>query len=121
MNFLIKNNKGMKFTVEKKKKIIITLIITMIIVGITLIKFGNDIEKNQEPIYSYTAEKSDEYEVLLKPNTFYDTERLPSGGYYVAKSIKEYIINLNYKLKGSKKTKIEYNYNIVGNLIGKRK
>ena len=90
---------------ENKRSVYIsTAFIIMIVIGSSLIKHGLDMEKNMTPIYSYTAQKSDNYEVLLKPNTFYTTEKLPAGGYYASNSIKSYLIDLKYNLKGDRKT-----------------
>ncbi len=105
---------------EKRKRYYI-IITSMIIVGIIFIEFGLNFEKNKTPIYSYTAQKSDHYEVLLKPNVFYETETLPSGGYYTSNSIKSYNINFLYDFKGDRTSDIEYHYNIVANLIGTAK
>ena len=105
---------------RKNKKSVYTIIafLIMIIIGSAFIKQGLDMERNKTPIYSYTVQKSDNYEVLLRPNTFYTTEKLPEGGYYASNSIKSYLIELKYDLKGDRKTDLEYNYNIIANLIG---
>ena len=103
---------------NRKSKCIIVVGIIMILLGIYLIKYGIELEKNISPVYSYRAEKNDNYEVLLKPNEFYETQKLPAGGYYASKSIEAYILNLKYDFKGNKKAKIEYNYNIIANLVG---
>ena len=103
---------------NKRSIYTITAFLIMIIMGSAFIKQGLDMEKNMTPIYSYTAQKSDNYEVLLKPNTFYTTEKLPAGGYYASNSIKSYLIELRYNFKGDRKTNLEYNYNITANLIG---
>ncbi len=97
---------------------IIILIMLMFIIGGMLIKFGMDFSQNGIPIYSYTIERNDNYEVLLKPNSLYESEILPSGGYYASKSINDYIINFNYRFKGNNKVDIDYNYNVTANLIG---
>ena len=70
------------------------------------------------PIYSFSSQKNNDYEVLLKPNDFYTNNILPSGGYYASKSVNEFIINFKYDFKGNKKTNLQYNYNITANLVG---
>ncbi len=105
----------------RKINYIIIFISIIIIVGAIFIKLGLDSRQNTTLIYSYTAQKSDNYEVLLKPNTFYTSETLPSGGYYAAKSVNAFIIKFKYDFKGNKKTDIEYNYNITAELIGMAK
>ena len=100
------------------KKIYIIVFI-IIIIGSVFIKVGFNFEnKEKSSVYSYTIEKNNDYNVLLKPNIFYEKEKLLSKGYYVSNSIDAYDINLKYKLKGSKKANIKYNYNIVASLIG---
>ncbi len=103
---------------NKKTNCIIVIIIILSILGITLIKYGLQSGNTIIPIYSYTAQKTDNYNVLLKPNTFYETETLPAGGYYASKSIYTYNINLMYDFKSSQKANIEYNYTITANLVG---
>ena len=107
---LEKNNK-LKYT-------IIFIIIIAIIISIAFIEFYIKNKEKSIPIYNYTIKKSDNYELLLKPNDFYTTQTLPAGGYYASNSIKSFAINLKYDFKSDKKSNIEYNYNITANLIG---
>lgn len=103
------------------KNITIVISITIGIIGIALIKQGISYGENITPIYSYTAQKSDNYEIILKPNKFYTTPTLPSGGYYASKSINNISINLKYELEGKEQNNLKYNYNIIANLVGKEK
>ena len=103
----------------KNKKYIIIFAICLILVGIVFIKQHFDLSRNANIIYSYTANKSDDYSVLLKQNNFYETQTLPSGGYYASKSIETFNIDLKYAFKADKKANIQYNYDIVATLIGK--
>ena len=104
---------------ENIEKIIIIFIVTlMIILGITFIKTGIDIKNSEEPIYIYKCEKKSNYEVLLKENDFYETNKISSGMLYAAQSIDSISINFKYNFKANKKENINYNYNITANLIG---
>lgn len=103
---------------NRKNYFIITAIIIMVVMGIAFIKFGLNFGNNTKSIYNYTAQKTDNYEVILKPNNFYETEKLPSGGYYASKSIKAYSIDLNYNFKADKQADLNYNYNVVATLVG---
>lgn len=98
--------------------IYIFVIVIIFVIGLSIIKFGLDFKIKVNPVYSFTAQKNSNYEVLLNPNTFYTAEALPSGGYYASKSIKSFIINFTYDFKADKKENIEYNYSIMANLIG---
>ncbi len=98
------------------KKVIVSII--SIIIGISIIVVSLNLKNNMNSIYNYTVQKNHDYSILLKPNTFYETEFLPSGGYYVTNSINDYIIDLNYEFVGNKKVNMEYNYNIIATLIG---
>ena len=109
----IKNNDN-----NKTNNIIVFIIILMVILGVIIIKFGYDFNKNRKSVYNYTVERSDDYRVELKPNTFYASDILPAGGYYASKSVNSYIVNFIYNFKGSSKTDIEYNYTVTGDLIG---
>lgn len=87
--------------------------------GSILIKLGIDESQNIVPLYTFEANKTDTYDVLLKPNNFYLTETLPSGLFYASKSINSFRINFKYNFKTNEKTNIDYNYSVTANLIGK--
>ena len=105
-------------TAKNINYISILVIIIMLILSITFLILGLNSKNNIKTIYSYSAQKNVDYKVLLKPNDFYVTETLPSGKYYAAKSVNKYIINFIYDFKASKKTNLNYNYNISAEIIG---
>ena len=84
-----------------------------ILISIIIIK-----KINIDLLSSYSSKKSSNYEVLLKPNDFYDTEILPSDKYYASKSVDKYIINFIYDFKASKKANLDYTYNITAEIVG---
>ncbi len=90
----------------------------LLILGIVFINLGFNFENKKSPIFNYTASKSIDYNVLLKPNDFYDEPLLPSKRYYAAKSVDSYIVNFEYDFKESKKTNINYTYNITCEIVG---
>ena len=98
-----------KYKINKniRKIIIYYLIISAIVVGIIFIKLGFNIEKNQKSIYQYVVEKQDNYEVLLKPNTFYESKSLPSGLCYASNSIETFTIHFQYHFKAKQKADIQ--------------
>ena len=100
----------------KKYTIIISLII--IILGILSIIIGFNYTKSIPIIYSYTVQRNTDYEVILNPNEFYDTDILTSNLYYASKSINNLKINFNYNFIGSNKTNLKYKYNITANITG---
>ena len=100
---------------NKNNNIVILIIFILIVVFINL---GMNFKEKTIPVYSYKVQKSDNYEIILKPNDFYQTETLPSGGYYASNSIQAIVMNLKYIFKGNSKANIDYNYNITANLIG---
>ncbi len=102
----------------KINRVINSSAIFLIFIGIFLINNGLILRENMVPIYSYTAKKANYYEVILNPNTFYESEILPPNKYYASKSINRFAINFRYNFKGNKKENIEYNYNISAKLIG---
>lgn len=113
-----KNYERIKF--EKKNRTLVYLSIIMLIIGIALLKNGltNDSETISTPYYSYKATKSSDYNVSLKPNTFYDETVLPSGQQYAAPVVDKYNFTLNYNYDGSEKTNMDYTYNITAELVG---
>ena len=108
----------MRIEHNRIKYTIISIITIMTIIGIIFIKIGLDYEKNISSIYNYEIQKKDDYEVILKPNIFYTTPQLPSGGYYASKSINNFRINFSYNLKADKKADIKYKYNVIAKLVG---
>ena len=109
---------------EKEKKynrsnyIVVIVIVLMICIAYIFISQGINYKENIIPVYNYAVQKNSNYEVLLKPNTFYETKTLPSGRYYASQSINLYKINFEYDFKGDKKTNFDCTYNIIANLIG---
>ena len=135
MCFLENPQKGKKIIMKNKRRyrsitkrsyvaknnklyIIIFSCIIIFIIGALFIKLGIDERKNVEPEYSYSGEKSSSYEVLLKPNDFYESQSLPSSLYYASKSIDNFVINFKYDFNGSKETNLSYSYNVTAELIG---
>ncbi len=101
---------------KNNKSLIIA--ICMCLISTTIIIYNIYLQKNVESIYNYTIRKNDDYEVLLIPNNFYETETLQAGKYYVSNAIDSYIINLKADVSVDKKVSMEYDYNITANLIG---
>ncbi len=104
---------------RKYKNYAVIIIATIcMLTAYIIINQGVNYEKNIPPIYNYVVNKNSNYEVELKPNTFYETENLPAGGYYPSKAISKYKINFEYIFQGDKKANFEYTYNITANLVG---
>lgn len=98
--------------------LITMLIIIAIIIGAVFIKFGADYENTINPLYSYEANRNANYEVMLKPNDFYESEILPSGRYYASKSVDSYKIDFDYDFLANKEANIDYSYNVTANIVG---
>ncbi len=101
--------------------IVIVIVIIMLAIGAIFIKLGWDFEENATPVYQYTAKRSNDYEVLLKENTFYETPTLPSKRYYASKSVDLYKMNFQYDFHADKKADLVYHYNIIADLVGRAK
>ncbi len=91
---------------------------TLIVMGLFLIVIGLEIKNNAYPKYSYTVNKDNSYEVLLNENKFYTSDTLPSGKYYVSKSINKFIMNFKYEFINDKNVDLDYKYNITADLVG---
>ncbi len=113
--------KNRSFTNSNKttNTIYISFIIIMIIMGGIFIKLGINERKNIASLYTYEAQKNDDYKIILKPNDFYLTENLPSGLYYASKSIKNINIDFGYIFKTSNKVNVNCNYIVTADLIGR--
>ena len=66
----INRNRCLKEKNNKIDCLFIFIVIGIVLLGLFFIKMGFVFKENKAQIYSYTAEKSDDYEVLLKPNDF---------------------------------------------------
>lgn len=69
-------------------------------------------------MYSYNIKKSDNYEVILKPNDFYLSETLPADRYYPSKAVDSYVIDFGYDFKVNREAELEYNYNVTAEMVG---
>ncbi len=112
-----RKRKYRKYHEKNKNYIIIFGIVICIILGIAFLTMGLEYEEKSEYIYSYEAKKSDNYETLLKPNEFYTSSSLPKGLYYASKSIDKFVLEYMYDFNGSKEADINYNYNIIANMV----
>ncbi len=92
--------------------------IVMIMIGFIVIKLGLYFTSTVTSLYSYTLKKSSDYQVFLKPNTFYTDEFLPSGNDYAAQSIDYIKMNFQYDFEGKRDIDFIYNGIITANLIG---
>ena len=70
------------------------------------------------PMYTYTTQKSNHYDVMVKANPFYETENLPEGGYYASQSIHQILIHFQYDMQGNQKMDLKYHYDVEAALIG---
>ncbi len=114
----INRNRNLNKKRNKMNYLIIFSIIIMFLLGLIFIKIGLIFNNNKVLAYNYTAEKSDDYEVLLKPNDFYTTDTLQADRYYASLSVNSYLINFKYDFKGSGDYNIKYDYNITAELVG---
>ena len=108
----------MRSYTNKKSYIFLICIIVAIIISIVFLKLGLDYKEDVVSIYSYKANKNANYEVLLKPNNFYDSKTLLANRYYASKSIDSYMIDFVYNFGASKDANIDYSYNITADIIG---
>ena len=79
---------------------ILFIILICIFVGIFFIIIGFSNRNNENLIYRYTAEKSADYNVILKPNDFYVEKEIQAGKYYASLSVDYYVINFLYLFNG---------------------
>ena len=109
--------RSMRKIITKNKVIFLSSVI-MIIIGMAFIKLG--IESSKENATSiYEIQRNSDYEVVLKPNDFYMTESIPSGRYYASESINNFTINFKYDFKANENAKLNYNYTVTAELVGK--
>lgn len=101
-----------------RKNIVIASIIFLLIFAVLFLLLGIESNNNATPLYSYTANKKGDYQVLLKENNFYEKQILESDKYYAAKSIDKYLLKFEYDFEAKKIENINYKYNITAELLG---
>ena len=105
MNFLLRRinlaKKGLK----------ILIIISIIILTIILI-----IKVLHQKVNPYLAENKTNYEVILKPNNYFYSNKIKSNNYYIANAIQDINITFNYYLKSNDQDQVNYSYDITSTI-----
>ncbi len=96
------------------KKLYYFLLLFFFLCGLFLLKTKT---QNKE-IYHYQIKRESNYNAILKPNNFYNTNILPSGSYYVSNALSSYLITFQYSFQGNKKENLYYSYDIDLDLVG---
>lgn len=93
------------------------------VVGIIYIAVGLPEKTNKKiTYYTYDVKKSTSYSTTLKPESIYYYDDLfKTAGTYPSASIEKFDIILNYDYSADKDANINYQYNIVADLIGEYK
>ncbi len=96
----------------KRIKILIILSI-ILLTGTLFLKeiYRKNIQKNL-----YQLKNKTYYEVTLKPNIYFFSDKIKANNYYIANSIKSIDIYFNYYLKNKNKKSINYSYDIKATL-----
>ena len=71
----------------------------------------------KQDVVSYKENGNIDYKVYLKQNDFYDNDYLDKDMVYVASLINNVDTTVNYKLDLDKESNINYEYEIVGEII----
>ncbi len=100
---------------KNKKSIILQII--LLVVGLIFLVTSLTLKNNDDILMLYETHKKCNYEVILKPNDFYENNILQSNECYAAKSIKQLKINFEHKINSSKKANVEYKYKITNDLV----
>ncbi len=111
----IESNNDKKVDFNKKFFLCAFLVILFSILAAFFIKRSYAILGEQNITYQ---ENSDlDYKVYLKKNDFYESEYLNKDMVYVASLIDKIDVNFNYIFNISKKSNIDFTYDIIGKLI----
>ena len=105
MNFLLRRIKML----EKRKRLIILSIIIL-----TLFLFLVVIYKNKQNNKTLQIDNQTYYEVILKPNNYFEKNKIDANNYYIASSIKSINVYFNYFLKNNEI--LNYTYEITATL-----
>ena len=86
----------------------------ILFIGIILVYKSFVIEKEAKNyLYSYNLFQNVNYTVALKENNLFKTETLGMDKAYVSELVDKINMDFTYSLKGNKKGKIKYNYQII--------
>ena len=94
---------------EKRKRLIILSIIIL-----TLFLFLVVIYKNKQNNKTLQIDNQTYYEVILKPNNYFEKNKIDANNYYIASSIKSINVYFNYFLKNNEI--LNYTYEITATL-----
>lgn len=111
---------------DRKKRVLkkwVRILIVSILFFFASLSFYNIVDglspkQEKKLYYSDKSVGSIDYKVYLKENNFYDEKFLPKDKQYPTELIDYIDIDFNYLFSGSKLTNIEYEYNIIGEIIG---
>lgn len=95
---------------DKRKTLIILSII--LLTGFLFLGINKNIKNNN----TYQLKNKTYYEVNLKPNNYFSSDKMDANNYYIASAIKSIDIYFNYYLKNKTNENINYSYNITATL-----
>lgn len=110
--------KNVKIIRKEKKSRKHFFVIPVLIVGVIFTVCGIKFKDSKNVFFSYSANKKDNYEIILKDNNLYNENILPQDSYYASKSIKNCILNFVYDFKANNTVNIDYSYDITAQLVG---
>lgn len=103
--------------------VVFIIMIFLIIADFYLINktFNFDQKNTSELLYAYRVKQNLDYKVMLYPNSFIENEYLGKNESYISDLVKSIEVIFNYNYSGSKKTDLEYKYNINAEIYGEYK
>ncbi len=103
---------------QRKKQLFFRISIVLFFLGSFLLLQGIWDIYTKNKVYHYEVERKSFYDVSIKPNVFYPESVLPSGYFYPARALDFYEIEFTYTFQGNMDTEIEYDYKVLGDLVG---
>ncbi|MGI1659197.1 MAG: DUF5305 family protein [Desulfitobacterium sp.] len=111
-----------KIQIQKNLRLAIGLICIVLVVILGALCFYEykypGVEETKVPLYSYTAKEEINYEVILKPNSLYDTKSLGVGQIYLTNFTNYVATVFTYEFVGEREAEINGNYEIVAIVEG---
>ena len=105
MNFLLR-----RINLAKKGLKILIIISIIILTIIFIIKV---LHQKTDP---YQTENKTNYEVILKPNNYFYSNKIKANNYYIANAIQDINITFNYYLKSNDQDQVNYSYDITSTI-----
>jgi len=110
-------NKIKKLKINKIIRIALIIVTILVLCVLSFLLYREikipKVNEKTVKLYSYTNKSSTDYEVLLKPNSLYNTTSLGEGMYYITNYVDNIEATFNYEYSGDRNADIKGYYEVA--------